>query len=138
MRIRPRALPLIPSSSSSSAAPATKDEIVHEELQLEGLHSSGKVFPASVTLSQFKVNSKLYYGVYIRDISYMRNIEAQMEKEREMLSTQQRKLQDRMFYTLPLTFLTTNHACSVVECVPQVHRGAAFDQRRRIPAPSHR
>lgn len=63
----------------------------------------------SVTLSQFKVNGKTYYGTYIRDITYTKNMEAQVETERTRLNAQQKKLQECMFYHFYPLFVGNNN-----------------------------
>jgi hypothetical protein len=78
--------------SSASTSANSNDQQVRVQLELAGRKCDGEVFPVSVTLSQFKVNNKVYFGTYIRDITYTKNIEMQVEKERLMLSTQQKKL----------------------------------------------
>lgn len=82
---------------------------VREQLELMGRRSDGGEVPVSVTLSRFKVNSKTYYGTYIRDITYTKNMEAQVEKERDMLNTQQKKLQECMIFYFCCFFVLSSH-----------------------------
>jgi hypothetical protein len=86
MQHRPRIIPTsssasVPSldpSSAKSLEAATAASTVREQLELVGRRSDGGVFPVSITLAQFKVNSKVYFGTYIRDITYTKNMEQQV------------------------------------------------------------
>ena len=65
-------------NAQALSSQASQDSAVREQLELVGRGSDGEVFPVAVTLSQFKVNSKVYFGTYIRDITYTKNIEMQV------------------------------------------------------------
>ena len=56
-----------------------------ELIELEGRHSSGKIFPIELTLSNWKGRESQFYGAVIRDISTRKELIQNLEEEKHSL-----------------------------------------------------
>jgi len=68
---------------------------------LQAKNSAGDYIPVALTISSIKMNSKMYFGLFIRDISLLRSTESQMAKERAIVSAEQAKLQELLLNVFP-------------------------------------
>jgi PAS domain S-box-containing protein len=59
--------------------------IVGNIMELQGLHKSGNVFPLELSLSEWETSEGKYFTIIIRDISERKKVEAELEKQREVL-----------------------------------------------------
>ncbi|MFT5396943.1 MAG: PAS domain S-box-containing protein, partial [Gammaproteobacteria bacterium] len=58
-------------------------KVINQNLELEGLHANGNVFPIEIHISETKINDEIYFTAAIRDITERKKTEKELTEAKE-------------------------------------------------------